>query len=359
MSTPDRVQLGTTGLRLPRIGLGGNSLGELNFPEDESDAVRTVHRAVELGANYIDTAPLYGQGRSERVIGKALSMLPRSEFVLSTKVGRILDPVDEPAAPAEVVDPPRHEIRFDFSREGVLRSLEESLERMGLDRVDILYVHDPDEGHSAQHIFTGPDHYALVLDEALPALAELRSQGVIGAIGVGMNGWQMLARFAREGDFDCFLLAGRYTLLDQSALPELLPLCQSRNISIVVGGPYNSGILASDLSPGAQYFYRDAPPEVLEKARRIKSVCDRHGVPLKAAALQFCLAHPAVASIIPGARSVSELEENCELVAFPIPSDMWAELRDADLIPPQAPTPAYLPDAPTPAYPPEAPSPGR
>ena len=222
----------------------------------------------------------------------------------------------------------------------MLRSLEESLERMGLDSVDILYVHDPDGGVSLHEDFSGQDYYyRQVLDEALPALADLRSQGVIGAVGVGMNFWQMLARFARDGDFDCFLLAGRYTLLDQTALPELLPLCQSRNISIVIGGPYNSGILASDLSPGAKYFYRDARPEVLEQAGRIKAVCDRHGVPLKAAALQFCLGHPAVAAIIPGAMSVGEVEENCAMVDFPMPSDMWAELRHAGLIPAEAPTP--------------------
>ena len=340
MSTPDTVQLGTTGLRLPRIGLGGNPLGEIYTPVDEPEAVRTLHRAIELGASYVDTAPLYGYGRSERVVGKALSALPRGEFVLSTKVGRLLEPVDEPPDPNEFVDPPHLEPPFDFSRDGVLRSLEESLERMGLDSVDILYVHDPDGGVSLHEDFSGQDYYyRQVLDEALPALADLRSQGVIGAVGVGMNFWQMLARFARDGDFDCFLMAGRYTLLDQSALPELLPLCQGRNISIVIGGPYNSGILASDLSPGAKYFYRDAPPEVLEQARRIKTVCDRHGVPLKAAALQFCLGHPAVAAIIPGARSVAEVEENCQMVDFPVPSDMWAELCHAGLIPAEAPTP--------------------
>ena len=335
MNTQDTVALGSTRLRLPRIGLGSAPLGGLYSPVDETEAVRTVHRAVELGVNYIDTAPLYGYGRSERAIGMALSTLPRNEFVLSTKVGRLLVPVDEPPGPNEFVEP-----SFDFSRDGVLRSLEESLERMGLDRVDILYVHDPDGGVSLHEEFSGQDYYyQQVLDEALPALSDLRSQGVIGAVGVGMNFWQMLARFARDGDFDCFLLAGRYTLLDQTALPELLPLCQSRNISIVIGGPYNSGILASDLSPGAKYFYRDAPPEVLEQAGRIKAVCDCHGVPLKAAALQFCLGHPAVAAIIPGARSVGEVEENCEMAAFPIPSDMWAELRHAGLIPAEAPTP--------------------
>ena len=340
MDTPDTVELGSSGLRLPRIGIGSAPLGGLFYSVDEDEAVRTVRRSVELGASYVDTAPLYGHGRSERLVGQALSPLPQGDYVLSTKVGRVLEPVSNTPASDHFVDLPLLEPVFDYSRSGVLRSLEESLERMGLDSVDILYVHDPDEGRSVFNVFTGPDHYRQVIDEVLPTLAELRSQGVIRAVGVGMNGWQMLAQFARDGDFDCFLLAGRYTLLDQSALPELLPLCESKNISVVIGGPYNSGILASDLSPGATYFYDQAPPEVLEQARSIKTVCDRYGVPLKAAALQFCLAHPAVAAVIPGARSVGEAEENCEMVRFPVPADMWAELRHAGLIPGDAPTPA-------------------
>ncbi len=333
------VELGTTGLRLPRVGIGSAPLGGLYYAVDEDEAVRTLWRAVELGASYVDTAPLYGHGRSERIVGQALSPLPRDGYLLSTKIGRVLEPVSEPPASDQFVDLPLLEPVFDYSRDGVLRSLEESLERMGLDRVDILYVHDPDEGRSVFNVFSGPDHYRQVIDEALPTMLELRSQGVIGAVGVGMNGWQMLARFARDGEFDCFLMAGRYTLLDQSALPELLPLCESRDIGVVIGGPYNSGILASDLSPGATYFYDEAPPEVLERARSIGAVCDRYGVPLKAAALQFCLAHPAVVSVIPGARSVREAEENCEMARFPVPADVWAELRHAGLIPADAPTP--------------------
>ena len=339
MNTPDTIEIGPTGLRLPRVGIGSAPLGGLYYRVDEDEAVRTVRRAVELGAGYVDTAPLYGHGRSERIVGRALSALPRGDFLLSTKVGRVLEPVSEPPTSDQFVDLPALEPVFDYSRDGVLRSLEDSLERMGLDSVDILYVHDPDEGRSVFNVFSGPDHYRRVIDEALPAMTELRSQGVIRAVGVGMNGWQMLARFARDGDFDCFLMAGRYTLLDQTALPELLPLCESKNIGVVIGGPYNSGILASDLSPGATYFYEEAPPEVLERARSIAAVCDRYDAPLKAVALQFCLAHPAVASVIPGARSVGEAEENCEMARFPVPSDVWAELRHAGLIPADAPTP--------------------
>ena len=339
MDKPDTVEMGSTGLRLPRIGIGSAPLGGLFYPVDEGEAVSTLRRAVELGANYVDTAPLYGHGRSERLVGRALSSFPRGDFLLSTKIGRILKPVSEPPTSEQFVDLPPLEPVFDFSRDGVMRSLEDSLDRLGLDRVDILYVHDPDEGRSVDHVFSGPDHYRQVMDEALPAMAELRSQGVIDAVGVGMNGWQMLTRFARDGDFDCFLLAGRYTLLDQSALPELLPLCESKGVSVVIGGPYNSGILASDLSHRTTYFYTEPSPEVLARAGSIKAVCDRYDVPLKAAALQFCLAHPAVAAVIPGARSVREAEENCAMVRFPVPADLWSELRRAGLIPAEAPTP--------------------
>ena len=219
-----------------------------------------------------------------------------------------------------------YEVVFDFSRDGVLRSLEDSLRRLDMDRIDIALIHDPD------------DHHDQAISEAFPALAELRSQGVIGAIGAGMNEWEALARFAVEGDFDCFLLAGRYTLLDQSGLAELLPLCEQRGISVILGGPYNSGVLASDLSGSATYFYAATPPEVLLRAREIKTVCDRHEVPLKAAALQFGLAHPAVAATIPGAQSVAEVEENVAMVQLPIPGALWDELRGQHLIPAEAPS---------------------
>jgi D-threo-aldose 1-dehydrogenase len=205
--------------------------------------------------------------------------------------------------------------------------LEETLKRLGLDRIDIAFIHDPD------------DHHEQAINEAFPTLAELRSQGVISAIGAGMNQWEALADFARRGDFDCFLLAGRYTLLDQSGLDELLPLCEEKQISIMLGGPYNSGILASDLGAGTTYFYQETPKEVLDKARQIKTVCDRYQVPLKAAALQFGLAHPAVAATIPGARSPQEVEENIKMSSYPIPTDLWAELKSDGFLPEQAQVP--------------------
>jgi len=313
----ETAEIGTTGLRVTRLGFGGAPLGG-QMPEGEDDrAAAMVRRGYDLGVRYFDTAPLYGAGRSERRYGLALPDLPREQFALSTKVGSVTDP--DGAGGTRVV--------HDYSRDRVLRSLEDSLQRLRLDRVDIVLIHDPD------------DHYDQAMSEAYPTLAELRSQGVIKAIGAGMNQWQMLARLARDGDFDCFLLAGRYTLLDQSGLAELLPLCVEKRISIILGGPYNSGILASDLSSSATFNYETTPPDMLERARRTKSVCDRHGVPLKAAALQFGLAHPAVASTIPGAASISEVEENVRMAGHPIPEALWQDLRAEGLVPAEAPTP--------------------
>ncbi len=328
MTNPlNSVEIRTTGVRVTRVGLGGAPLGGLYADVGVGAAVDTVLKAHELGVHYFDTAPLYGSGRSELAYREALRQLDRNRYTISTKVGRVLMPVDASPESEQFMNLPAMEPVFDFSRDGVLRSLEDSLDRLGLDRIDIALIHDPD------------DHYEQAIGEAYPALAELRSQGVVGAIGVGMNQWQMLADLAREGDFDCFLLAGRYTLLDSSGLAELLPLCAEKDIGIILGGPYNSGILASDLSSAATYDYMTVPPDILAQARRIKTVCDRHAVPLKAAALQFGLAHPAVVSIIPGARSTTEVAENLEMAAFPTPNDLWAELREMGLIPDGAPTP--------------------
>ena len=321
--------------------MGGAALGGMYEDVSESQAAGAVERALELGVSLFDTAPLYGHGKSERFLGKALSRAPRDSFVLSTKVGRVLEPTSSAPTHPTFRNLPNLEPVFDFSRDGVLRSLDESMERLGLDRVDVVLVHDPDEGESVNTAdFGEPAHYAQVLDETFPALAELRSQGVVRAVGVGMNQWQALTRFATDADFDCFLLAGRYTLLDQSALGVLLPLCVQRRISVVLGSPYASGILASDLSADAPYLYAAAPPSVVAQARRIKAACDRHGVPLKAAALQFGLGHPAVSATIPGARSTAEVEDNDEMARVSVPAQLWDELRAERLLDPEAPSPA-------------------
>ncbi len=315
-------------MEVTRLGMGTAPLGGLFQDVPEAQATETVRRALALGVNFFDTAPLYGHGKSETYLGKALAGTPRSSFVLATKVGRLLIPVDQSQLEKREFDRPfPFKPVFDFSYDAVMRSFEESLKRLNLERIDVLHIHDPD------------DHYGEAIKGAYRALAKLRSEGVIRAVGAGMNQAEMPARFAREGEFDCFLLAGRYTLIDHTGLKELLPLCVKKSISIIVGGPYNSGILASGAAPGAKFNYADAPEEVLQKVRQVEGVCSRHDVPMKAAALQFPLAHPAVVSVIPGARSVAELEENLRLLSHPIPAEFWADLRKSRLIPDEAPTP--------------------
>jgi D-threo-aldose 1-dehydrogenase len=335
----ERVDLGRTGLRVTRLGFGAAPIGGLYTAVADADARATVERAWELGIRTFDVAPLYGYGAAERRLGSALAGRPRDEFVLSTKVGRLVRPADAIAS-TDDVDPQAMGGRqdafyvrtepvrmvFDFSADGVRRSIDESLARLRLDRIDIALIHDPDT------------HWAAAIDEAFPALAQLRADGVVRAIGVGMNQSAMLARFAREGAFDVFLLAGRYTLLDQNALGELLPLCVERDITILAGGVMNSGILA-DPRPGGRFDYAPAPPAVVERARRLGAVCARHGVPLRAAAVQFPLAHPAVRSLIAGVRRIDHLDEYPDLMAHPIPADLWSELRAEGLIDPGAPAP--------------------
>ncbi len=313
-------QVGTTRVRVTTAGLGCAPVGKAYADGEDDAAAAVVRRAYEMGIRYFDTAPIYGLGRSEARVGRALAGVPRDEVVVSTKVGRLLVEDESGSGLRE---------EFDFSRDGVLRSIEESIERLGLDRVDIALLHGPKE-----------HHYEQAIGEAYPALADLRSQGVVQAIGAGMTQWEMPARFAAEGDFDCFLVAGRYTLLDQSALAELLPLCVEGRVSVVLAGPYNSGILASDLSPGASYHYEAAPPEILDRARRLRAVCDGHGVPLKAAAIQFGLAHPAAVSALPGPHTPAEVEENVLMASYPIPGALWNDLKDRGMLPESAPTPA-------------------
>jgi D-threo-aldose 1-dehydrogenase len=323
-----KVQIGETSLRVTRLGLGGAPLGGLFQDVRGDSAVATVRRALELGINFFDTAPLYGHGKSEKWMGEGLAGIAPDSRVLATKVGRVLDPVDPGKLEKDEFDNPApFKPVFNFSYDGVMRSFNESLRQLNVNRVDILHIHDPD------------DYYDQAIAGAYPALDQLRREGRIQAVGAGMNQAEMLARFARAGDFDCFLLAGRYSLIDHTGLKELLPLCVEKQISIIIGGPYNSGILATGARPGAKFNYADAPPEVLEKVRKVEEVCARHRVPMKAAALQFPLAHPAVAAVIPGARSVVELEENFRLISHPIPADFWTDLREAKLIPPDAPTP--------------------
>lgn len=320
------ASIGKTEVEVTRLGLGGAPMGGLFTDVAERQAKQTLEQAYQGGVRYFDTAPLYGSGKSEKFFGAFLSKISREDFVLSTKVGRVLDPTRTSRDDDMFENLPDMEVRFDFSRDGVLRSIEDSLDRLGLDKIDIVLIHDPDE------------HFEQAISESFPTLAELRSQGVIGAVGAGMNQWEMLARFANEGDFDCFLLAGRYTLLDFSALTEFMPLCLEKNISVILGGPYNSGILASDLGPDSTYFYEKAPSEVIARAQEIRKICNEFSVPLKAAALQFGLLHPAVTATIPGAREPSEVSENIEMASLKIPLSFWNALKSERLIPAEVPT---------------------
>jgi D-threo-aldose 1-dehydrogenase len=273
-------------------------------------------------------------------MGLALRQRPRDEFVLSTKIGRLVRPADRIPDGADIdrqardgdedafyADTAGRRMLFDYSAEGVKRSIDESLERLRLDRIDIAFIHDPD------------DHWETAIGDAYPALHRLREQGVVGAIGAGMNQSAMLARFAREGDFDVFMLAGRYTILDQDGLDELLPLCTAKGISILVAGVMNSGIL-TDPRPGSRFDYVPAPEALVDRARRLEAVCARHRVSLKAAAVQFALAHPAVASVVAGVRRVEHIEEYPDLFRAPIPAGLWDALRSEGLVRRDAPTPS-------------------
>jgi D-threo-aldose 1-dehydrogenase len=331
MNPAERTPLGDTRLTVSRLGLGTAPLGGLFAPVTDADAHGTVERACAVGLRLFDTAPLYGHGLAETRLGSVLRQHPRDEFVLATKVGRLLragappDPSQfHEGKPFYTATSPLNPV-FDFTYDGVLRSVEESLLRLGLERLDILHIHDPDE------------HYEEALRGAYPALDRLRGEGTIAAVGVGMNQSEMLVRFARAAHFDCFLVAGRYSLLDQTALRELLPLCLERRIAVIAGGVYNSGILA-DPRAGATFDYIPAGADVIERAQRLQAVCRRHGVPLKAAALQFPLGHPAVASVLIGCRSPAEVEENVRLFRTDIPDGLWEQLRRDGLIPEAAPT---------------------
>jgi D-threo-aldose 1-dehydrogenase len=317
----ERRALGGSGLRVTRLMFGAAPIGGLFEPVTERDARATLEAAWTAGIRAFDTAPHYGAGLSETRLGAFLAGLPRGEYVLSTKVGRLLvpDAAADDGADGFYGAPRLGRVR-DYSRDGVLASLEASLTRLGTDRADVVLIHDPD------------DHAAQALNEAFPALAELRSAGVIGAIGVGMNQAPLLEWFVTRADLDCVLVAGRYSLLDTSAAAALLPACWERGVAVLVGGVFNGGILA-DPGPGATYDYRPAPAEVAERARRLQAACAGIGVSLGAVALRFVLRHPAVTAAVIGARSPEEIREDAGFLSAAIPDDLFAELAAEGLLP--------------------------
>ncbi|MFF5160802.1 aldo/keto reductase [Streptomyces sp. NPDC000348] len=320
----NRQRLGRSRVEVTALALGTSGIGNLYTEVGEEEAHEAVRAAWQRGVRYFDTAPHYGIGLAERRLGAALREHPRDAFTVSTKVGRRLEPSgaggDDLAHGFAV--PATHRRVWDFSADGVRRTLEASLERLGLDRVDVVYLHDPD------------DHAEQAFREGYPALEKLRAEGVVGAIGAGMNQTAMLTRFVRDTDVDVVLCAGRHTLLDHSALTDLLPAALEHGTSVVVGGAFNSGLLA-DPRPGATYDYTRAPAELLDRALRLKEAAERHGSTLRAAALTYCAAHPAVASVLVGARSAAEVHDCADRFTAPVPAALWRELRAGGLLPPE------------------------
>ena len=325
---PPTRTIGATDLQVTELSFGGAPLGAVGDRLTDADVHAIVQRAWQGGLRYFDTAPLYGHGLSEKRLGAVLRGLPRDEFVLSTKVGRLLVREAQGERFPGMRDAEPLAIRYDYSGDAVRRSLAASLERLGLDRVDILLCHDIDVW---THGDEQPGVFEAARNGALPALRELREQGVVSAIGLGVNEWRVCRRVLDEMDVDCFLLAGRFTLLEQEPLAEFLPLCVQRQVSVIVGGPYNSGILATDDPRRATYDYKPAPEHLLRKAAAIRRLCQDHGVDPRAAALQYPLRHPAVAAVIPGVWAVREVEENLALFAADIPDALWRDLAAAGL----------------------------
>ncbi|WP_315835444.1 aldo/keto reductase [Bradyrhizobium prioriisuperbiae] len=334
--------LGRTELNVSTIGFGSAPLGDLYARLDEATAIGTVTAALDHGITLFDTAPLYGYGLAEHRCGTALRRSPRNEFVLSTKVGRWMDPARAKTGPSSgpggFVGGLPHAAVVDYSYDGTMRAFEQSLLRLGVDRIDILLIHDVDVWtHGADMI---EQRFREAMEGSYRALDKLRSGGAVTAIGVGLNEADMCERFARAGDFDTMLLAGRYSLLEQPALASFLPLAERKGLGILLGGVFNSGILATGARPGAHYNYSVAPPEIMARVERIETVCRAHGTPLADAALQFALAHPAVASVVLGAVSGQEVQRNIDSLSRQIPIGLWSDLKAEGLLDTHVPVPA-------------------
>ena len=339
-ATPtDRRKLGSSPLTVTQMGFGSAPLGDLFARLDEDAALGAVAAAYDAGFTLFDTSPYYGYGLAEHRVGHVLRRKPRNSYVLSTKVGRVMN-----RAKPESIDRGRFQGGldfqgvFDYSYDGAMRSFEQSLMRLGVGRLDVMLIHDADvwthkTPEAADRVFRQ------AMEGAYVALDELRRNGDIGAIGCGLNEADTCARFARAGDFDCMLLAGRYSLLEQGALDDLLPLCVEKDIGIMLGGTFNSGILATGARPGAKYNYVDAPPDVLHRVARIEKVCAAHGVPLAAAAMRFPLGHPKISSIVLGAVKAEEVRRNVETFDTAIPSGLWDDLKREGLLRQDAPVP--------------------
>ncbi len=336
MDVEARTRLGRSDVFVGALGLGGAALGNLYAPVPDESAAATIARARALGVAYFDTAPYYGYGLSEERFGRALAGVDRASFVLSTKVGRVLEPRAGAAREDQgFIGARRFDPVFDYGYDGVMRSFESSLARLGIERVDVLLMHD------IGALTHGADRHRALFETAMQggmrAMGELRASGAVGAIGLGVNECAVCIEALGRVDLDCLLLAGRYTLLEQGALDRLLPLCEDTNTSVIVGGPFNSGVLVEPASGGRHYDYGEAPPDVVARVERLRGVCRNHGVPLAAAALQLPLHHPAVASVIPGARTAQEVDANVGWLLCDVPLALYEELRAEGLLHPDTP----------------------
>jgi D-threo-aldose 1-dehydrogenase len=345
MRANDRRPFGRSELKVTALGFGSAPLGDLYARLDDETAIATVAAALASGIGLFDTSPHYGNGLAEHRLGTALRSAARDNFVLSTKVGRWMNPHEPPAqasakpgvaAPGFAGGLP-HRAVVDYSYDGTLRSFEQSLLRLGTERIDILLIHDVDVWTHGEAF---EDRFREAMEGGYRALTELREQRVVSAIGVGVNEVKACARFARAGDFDCMLLAGRYSLLEQPALDEFFVLATEKKVAVLLGGVFNSGILATGPIRGARYDYKPAPPQILEHVRRIEEICHAHGIALADAAIQFPLGHPIVSSVVIGAVTPAEIARNIESLSRPIPAALWADLKTAGLLRPDAPTPA-------------------
>ena len=331
-----RRQIGQTRLRVTALGFGGAPLGNSLAPVSEKEGAEAVDAAWNSGCRYFDTAPFYGYGLSERRIGDRLRLHRSGDLVLSTKVGRLIRPGDDRRKPGNFPDSLPFHVIYDYSYDGVMRSVEDSYQRLGLSRIDILLIHDIDR---ATHGDEASTYAQVALRSGYKALDRLRRSGAVGAIGIGVNEIAACEAAMKAGDFDCFLLAGRYSLLEQTPLERFFPACLARNISIIIGGPFNSGVLARPGKPEATYDYVAVPRPIQQRVERISRVCAAHHVPLPDAALQFCVAHPVVASVIPGARNAAEAKSHWRMIATKIPVAFWRDLKGEGLLHPDAPVP--------------------
>jgi D-threo-aldose 1-dehydrogenase len=339
-----RLKAGDGTIEVSVLGFGGAPLGNLYMSISDAQAAATLDAAWESGIRMYDTAPLYGFGLSEERFAKNLGGRPRGEYVLSTKIGRLLEECRPEAVPEHnFYDTPSRTFHYDYSYDGVMRSHEESLKRLDIDRVDILLVHDVDVFTHGSREASDARVRELFDRGGYRALEELRESGAVRAIGAGVNEWQVCETLLGRGDFDCFLLAGRYTLLEQEALDSFLPLCERRGVGVILGGPFNSGVLATGPIPGAYYNYAPAPPDILAKVSRIEAICLSHGVKLIEAALHFALGHPAVKTVIPGANSPQQARDNLLLLRARVPPALWSDLKAEGLVRDDAPAPAEIP----------------